>query len=68
MVDSSIRGNHYTVLQVIKLTTGSERNGIERIESLQTDFSDCITFANNLESGETPSNSASHQAPDNFPL
>ena len=55
-----------TVLQLTKLTAWSDRIGNDR--TLQTYFSNFITLANSLEPGETPSNSASHQAPDYLPL
>ena len=52
-----------TVLTIIKLTIGMERECIA---------SNCIiifiTFANSLEPGETPIISASHQAPDYLPI
>ena len=58
-----------TVLQLTKLTTWSDRIGNDRIASnIHVYFSNFIIIANSLEPGETPSNSASHKAPDYLPL
>ena len=51
-------------MPVVKLTTGMEWEW-ERLELLFYHF---YPFANSLEPGETPSNSASHQAPDYLPI
>ena len=61
MILHTLKSHEYST-EIIKLTIGMEREWIA-----SNCFITFITFANSLKPGETPSNSASHQASDYLP-